>query len=96
MSVGEAPPPLKLATSEELLGFQVGDFVKISSDREQVCELQQGHGEWVESMIQVSLCLEGHREWVESLVFALEGHGELLDSMHGAGELMLLLQRSAS
>ena len=34
-------------------GFQVGDFVKISSDAETVKLLQTGHGEWVESMIHV-------------------------------------------
>ena len=54
VSVGEAPPPLKLAPSEDVFGFQVGDFVKISNDRERVCKLQDGHGEWVESMVQVS------------------------------------------
>ena len=34
-------------------GFQVGDFVKISSDAEAVKLFQTGHGEWVESMIHV-------------------------------------------
>lgn len=53
--MGEAPPPLKLATSEDVYGFQVGDFVKISGDGERVHRLQEGHGEWVESMVQVSL-----------------------------------------
>lgn len=56
-SVGEAPPPLKLANSEDIYGFQVGDFVKISGDRERVHSLQEGHGEWVESMVQVSTCI---------------------------------------
>ncbi len=30
--------------------FNVGDIVKISTDRERVSTLQTGHGEWVESM----------------------------------------------
>lgn len=55
VSVGEAPPPLKLAASEDVYAFQVGDFVKISGDRERVHRLQEGHGEWVESMVEVSL-----------------------------------------
>lgn len=55
--MGEAPPPLKLAPSEDVYGLQVGDFVKISGDRERVHRLQEGHGEWVESMVQVSLLL---------------------------------------
>jgi E3 ubiquitin-protein ligase mind-bomb len=50
------PPPLTLPPS---LGpapfaddnFQVGDFVKISSDVEKVKEYQEGHGDWVDSMI---------------------------------------------
>lgn len=51
-SVGESLPPLTLVPTEE---FQVGDFVKISNDQERVCKLQDGHGEWVDSMVQVSL-----------------------------------------
>ena len=33
----------------------MGDFVKISADAEKVKEFQTGHGEWVESMIHVSI-----------------------------------------
>ena len=36
-------------------GVQVGDFVKISSDVEKVKEYQEGHGDWVDSMIHVSV-----------------------------------------
>lgn len=53
------PPPLTIPSPSTTLdstpfgddNFQVGDFVKISSDVEKVKEYQTGHGEWVESMI---------------------------------------------
>ena len=52
MSTGEAPPRLSLT---ELSTFHEGDFVKINSQLEQVKELQEGHGEWVDNMRQVGV-----------------------------------------
>ena len=53
-SISETLPPLTLPPADpDVFSFKEGDFVKISSDRELVRKLQDGHGEWVDSMAQV-------------------------------------------
>ena len=55
--MGESLPPLTIPPlGGDAFAFKEGDFVKISTDRELVRELQAGHGEWVESMTQVYTC----------------------------------------
>ena len=55
VSVGEAPPRLSLVLPEDPFMFQRGYFVKVTNNLEQMMELQPGHGEWVDTMKQVSM-----------------------------------------
>ena len=65
VSVGEAPPRLSLVLPEDPFTFQPedpftyqpGHFVKVSSDLDQVKELQADHGDWVQAMETV--CYQG-------------------------------------
>ena len=58
VSVGEAPPRLSLIFQDDPFPvYHVGDFVKISSDANKVKELQPGHGEWLDTMMQVGVVL---------------------------------------
>lgn len=53
--------------------FVVGDFVKISSDRDEVKALQVGHGEWAEAMLPVSgeqICVSRYSTNIIPILFA--------------------------
>ncbi len=82
VSTSEAPPRLSLTFTDDPFVYGEGDFVKISSKMEQVKELQQEHGEWMESMKQVG---GAGREWVELGGMERVGGAEWMESMKQVG-----------
>ena len=47
--------------------YRIGDVVSVNSDRGEVSKMQKGHGDWVEDMIEVCLCMYHMQVYVQVL-----------------------------